>query len=232
MAYREYKGNLFASGAQTLVNTVNCVGVMGKGVALEFRYRFPRMFDEYKRTCEAHLLHPGQILAYRKEYPWILNFVVKNDWRHASRIEWVESCLQKFVESYRRLAITSIALPWIGAMNGRLPWHQVHLLIRSYLSNLPDLSVELIEFDPSSPDPLYQRLITIVSQMTVWEFAAATSLTEYASMRVINSVRGQARSLSEIISSAELGKKSVASLYEFLHSYNSSSPLVAQRSLL
>lgn len=66
MPYREYKGNLFASRAQCLVNTVNCVGVMGKGVALEFRRRFPSMFQEYRRICEAGTLRPGQILPYRK----------------------------------------------------------------------------------------------------------------------------------------------------------------------
>src|SRR5438094_1301502 len=103
MPYREYKGNLFASQAQCLVNTVNCVGVMGKGVALEFRRRFPRMFEEYRRACEAKTLRPGQILPYTKEKPWILNFAVKDDWRYPSKLEWVEGWLHKFVVNYHRL---------------------------------------------------------------------------------------------------------------------------------
>lgn len=65
MSYREIEGNLFASGAQALVNTVNCVGFMGKGVALEFRRRFPAMFDEYHRACVEGRLRPGQILPFR-----------------------------------------------------------------------------------------------------------------------------------------------------------------------
>ncbi len=120
--------------AQCLVNTVNCVGVMGKGVALEFRRRFPAMFEEYHRICDAGTLRPGQILPYRKGQPWILNFAVKDDWKHPSKIEWVESCLNKFVASYRKLEIRSVAMPWLGAMNGRLEWNQVHSLIHSYLS--------------------------------------------------------------------------------------------------
>ena len=144
MPYREYRGNLFASRAKCLVNTVNCVGVMGKGVALEFRRRFPAMFEDYKRTCKAGELRPGQILPYRKGHPWVLNFAVKDDWKHPSKLEWVESCLAKFVARYRRLGIDSVALPWLGAMNGRLEWESVHSLICAYLSNLDDLNVEVV----------------------------------------------------------------------------------------
>src|SRR5438876_270663 len=97
MPLKEYKGNLFNSSAQTLVNTVNCVGIMGKGVALEFRRRFPEMFETYRQMCEQGLVKPGQILPYKKGSPWILNFAVKNDWKHPSRMEWVESCLERFV---------------------------------------------------------------------------------------------------------------------------------------
>lgn len=121
MTFVERKGNLFNSTAQTLVNTVNCVGIMGKGVALEFRLRFPDMFEAYRKVCERGTLHPGQVLPYRKGSPWVLNFAVKNDWKHPSRLEWVKECLERFVENYRWLGITSVAFPWIGAMNGGLP---------------------------------------------------------------------------------------------------------------
>jgi hypothetical protein len=207
---------------------------MGKGVALEFRYRFPRMFDDYKRVCDAGMLRPGQIFPYRKERPWILNFAVKNDWRHPSKLDWVESCLQKFAESYHRLGITSVALPWIGAMNGQLPWQDVHSLIKSYLS-VTDLNVELIEFDPSAPDPLYDNLIRRISNMTPTEFAHVTHIREAVSANIINAVRhGDARSLSEVISFGKLGKKSIAHLYDFLRSsYSSAStPPVLQTGLL
>src|SRR5437588_12069599 len=107
----ELKGNLFNSTAQTLVNTVNCVGVMGKGIALEFRLRFPEMFETYRKVCEDRKLRPGQILPYRKAHPWILNFAVKDDWKHPSRLEWVEACLERFAANYRQLGITSVAFP-------------------------------------------------------------------------------------------------------------------------
>src|SRR5262249_11033673 len=154
----ELKGNLFNSTAQTIVNTVNCVGVMGKGVALEFRRRFPDMFEAYRKVCEDRKLRPGQILPYQVGQPWILNLGVKDDWKHPSRLAWVEACLEEFVANYHQLGITSVAFPWIGAMNGGLPWEKVHNLMRSYLRPLQDIDIEIIEFDPDVPDPLFVRL--------------------------------------------------------------------------
>ena len=217
MSYREYKGNLFASNAQALVNTVNCVGVMGKGVALEFRRRFPQMFEEYRQICDARMLRPGQIWPYRKGKPWVLNFAVKDDWKHPSRLEWVESCLQKFADSYRKLGIRSVAMPWIGAMNGRLPWEQVHAMMRDYLRNLPDVDIEVVEFDPAAKDPLFETLRHTVDSMSVDEFKRRADVTESAATTIVSAVnRGRARSLAEVCSLEGLGKKSVDNLYLFL----------------
>lgn len=82
--YRE-KGNIFNSKAMAVVNTVNCVGAMGKGIALDFKLRFPEMFKEYQRICFQHLLKPGQILPYTKSRPIILNFAIKDDWKTHQR---------------------------------------------------------------------------------------------------------------------------------------------------
>lgn len=95
MAYKEVKGNIFNSDAMAVVNTVNCVGAMGKGIALDFKLRFPEMFKEYQKICFKHILKPGQILPYRKSKPIILNFAIKDDWKDPSKVEWVEETLQK-----------------------------------------------------------------------------------------------------------------------------------------
>jgi O-acetyl-ADP-ribose deacetylase (regulator of RNase III) len=217
MPYREYRGNIFASNAQVLVNTVNCVGVMGKGVALEFRRRFPAMFEEYQRVCAARTLMPGQILPYRKGRPWVLNFAVKNDWRHPSRMEWVESCLRKFVESYSRLGIRSVAMPWIGAMNGKLPWDAVHALMRSYLGSLTDLDVEVVEFDPGAADPLFEPLRIAAGKVTPPEFAHEAGVTESAATLILKAVRtGEASNLAAVAMLDRLGGKTVDRLYAFL----------------
>ena len=143
MAYIEKKGNLFNSNAMAIVNTVNCVGAMGKGIALDFKLRYPEMFKEYQKICFKHILKPGQILPYTKSTPIILNFAIKDDWKDPSRVEWIEQTLQKFVDNYHSMGITSVAFPWMGAMNGGLPFETIQSLTRKYLLGLNDIEIEL-----------------------------------------------------------------------------------------
>lgn len=167
MSYIEKKGNIFNSSAQALVNTVNCVGAMGKGIALEFKLRYPEMFKEYQRVCFRHMLKPGQILPYTKSSPIILNFAVKDDWKDPSRVEWIEETLQKFVAKYHSMGISSVAFPWMGAMNGGLPFETIRSLTRKHLSDLKDIDVEVYEFDPDVPCALYKTLEKIVVEKPI-----------------------------------------------------------------
>ena len=111
-------GDLFESKAQTIVNTVNCVGAMGKGIALEYKKRYPDMYEKYRELCEKKLLNIGQLWIYKSANKWILNFPTKLDWRNPSKIEYLESGLNKFVIEYKQKGITSIAFPLLGASNG------------------------------------------------------------------------------------------------------------------
>lgn len=163
MSYKETKGNIFNSQAMAIVNTVNCVGAMGKGIALDFKLRYPEMFKEYQKICFRHMLKPGQILPYTKSSPIILNFAIKDDWKDPSRVEWIEETLQKFVANYHTMGITSVAFPWMGAMNGGLPFEIIQSLTRKYLSELDDIDVEVYDFDPNVPCALYNSLRHIVS---------------------------------------------------------------------
>ena len=167
MAYKEISGNIFNTKAMAVVNTVNCVGAMGKGIALDFKLRFPEMFKEYQRICFQHLLKPGQILPYKKSNPIILNFAIKDDWKDPSKVEWIEETLQKFVDNYKKLGISSIAFPWMGAMNGGLPIEIIKDLTRKYLSKLEDIDIEVYEFDPNIPCELYNSLENIVVKKNV-----------------------------------------------------------------
>lgn len=165
MAYKELTGNIFNTKAMAVVNTVNCVGAMGKGIALDFKLRYPEMFKDYQRICFQHILKPGQILPYRKSSPIILNFAIKDDWKDPSRIEWVEETLQKFVANYRAMGITSVAFPWMGAMNGGIPVEIIKRLMRKYLSSLPDdIDVEVYDFDPHTPCHLFKALEDVISK--------------------------------------------------------------------
>lgn len=162
MSYIEKKGNIFNSKAMAIVNTVNCVGAMGKGIALEYKLRYPEMFNEYQKICFENKLRPGQILPYRKSIPWILNFAIKDDWKDPSREEWIDETLSKFRHSYKQLGITSVAFPWMGAMNGGLPIETIKSLTRKYLQDLDDIEIEIYEFDSTASDPLFEELKLIL----------------------------------------------------------------------
>lgn len=152
------KGNIFNSKAQTIVNTVNCVGVMGKGIALVFKLRYPKMFDEYAGLCKKHMISPGKLWIYKgePEAPWVLNFPTKFHWKYPSKIEYIESGLQKFVDTYKEKGITSIAFPMLGTHNGGLDKEEVRSLMERYL-NKCDIPIEIYDYDPSAPDDLFDE---------------------------------------------------------------------------
>lgn len=132
------KGDIFQSPAQVLVNTVNTVGVMGKGIALEFKKLFPEMFAEYRSLCETGQFQVGNLWLYKSPNKWILNFPTKRHWRQPSQMEYIEAGLEKFVNSYAQMGIHSIAFPPLGCGNGQLDFEtQVQPVMEKYLRNLP-----------------------------------------------------------------------------------------------
>lgn len=123
-------GDLFAGEAQTLVNTINCVGVMGKGVALEFKKRWPAMFDDYQRRCALKQVRLGQPYLYCDlSGVTIVNFPTKGHWRSPSRVADIESGLDHLLEHAEAWGIRSLALPPLGCGNGGLEWSEVGPLI-------------------------------------------------------------------------------------------------------
>ncbi len=144
---RYEKGSLLDSSAQTLVNTVNCVGVMGKGIALEFKRRYPEMFVEYARMCERHQVVPGVPVCHEAKGKLIVNFPTKDHWKARSRLSDIEHGLQLLRKSYRAWNITSIAVPPLGCGNGGLEWSDVRPLIEKYLGDLP---IEVSVYSPGS----------------------------------------------------------------------------------
>lgn len=131
-------GDLFRSPAQVLVNTVNVVGVMGKGVAKEFKRLYPEMFRKYRQLCDQHRFTIGQLFLYKTPHKWVLNFPTKMDWRNPSRPEYIEEGLKKLVSTYADVGIHSIAMPLLGCGNGELDWQNtVRPLVERYLARLP-----------------------------------------------------------------------------------------------
>ncbi len=138
-------GNLFNSPMQTLVNTVNCQGVMGKGIALEFKKKYPKMFAEYRKLCEKNEVLPGVPYIYESSNgKQVLNFPTKKEYRKPSKLVWIEEGLDTLVANYQAWNITSIALPPLGCGNGKLDWRVVRALMIKKLGHLP-IKVEIYQ---------------------------------------------------------------------------------------
>ncbi len=120
------RGDLFGSDAQTLVNPINCVGVMGKGIALQFKKRFPDMFTEYARRCRGREVRLGEPYLWAPlVLPWVLNFPTKDRWRSASNLEDIVDRLDYLQERYEDWGIESLAVPALGCGAGQLHWKVV-----------------------------------------------------------------------------------------------------------
>lgn len=153
------KGNIFSSDKQTIVNTINCVGVMGKGVALGFKLRYPDMYEKYKEFCKNKQITIGKLWLYRRpqqDSKWVLNFPTKFHWKYPSKMEYLEAGLQKFVETYQEKGITSIAFPLLGTHNGGLDKNDVLNIMHFYL-NKCSIPIEIYDYDPKAPDELYKQ---------------------------------------------------------------------------
>lgn len=136
-------GNILESKAQTLTNTVNCVGVMGKGIALEFKNRFPGMFKDYEQRCRRGEVVLGKPYLYKSLLPpWVLNFPTKGHWRSVSNLQDIVRGLEYLLKHYKEWGITSIAVPPLGCGNGQLEWRIVGPTLYRYLRKL-DIPVEL-----------------------------------------------------------------------------------------
>lgn len=157
----ETRGNLLSADAEALVNTVNCVGVMGKGVALQFKQAYPEMARAYAKACEREELQPGRTLVWHtgqlKNPRCIINFPTKKHWIGKSRYEYIESGLEALVEQVRSLGIRSIAVPPLGCGNGGLDWAKVRPMIERAFSSVPDVRVLL--YAPAGAPQTAERIV-------------------------------------------------------------------------
>ncbi len=161
------KGDLLKADADALVNTVNCVGVMGKGIALQFKMAFPENFKQYYKACQNKKVRIGRMFItkqlFRPEY--IINFPTKDHWKEKSKLEYISRGLTDLKEKIKDLKIDSIAIPPLGAGLGGLNWPDVKNLIIKELAELED--VKIILYEPSgSPAPEEIRVRTKKPEMT------------------------------------------------------------------
>ena len=145
-------GDISRADAVAIVNAVNCVGIMGRGVALQIKKKFPRNFKAYKTACERGEVQPGKMFVFETNMftnpKYIVNFPTKRHWRNKSRMEDIETGLEALVDIVRRYKIRSIAIPALGCGNGGLDWSEIRPRIETALRTIPNLQVTI--FGPDS----------------------------------------------------------------------------------
>lgn len=150
MSINLVQGNLLKQDdVDAIVNTVNCVGVMGKGIALQFKNKWPDNYAQYEDACKEKRVKTGHMFVYDSgglvKPNYIINFPTKDHWRGNSKVEYIQDGLQDLVTQIKRLDIKSIAIPPLGCGNGGLEWAAVRPLIEQAFSNIPEVDVRLFE---------------------------------------------------------------------------------------
>jgi O-acetyl-ADP-ribose deacetylase (regulator of RNase III) len=177
-------GDILGAEAEALVNTVNCVGIMGRGIALQFKQVFPANFKAYAAACKREEVQPGRMFVFdtgELTFPrYILNFPTKRHWRGKSRIEDVKTGLVALVEEVRARGIRSIAIPPLGSGLGGLDWSQVRPLIEQAFVALPDVEVQIFEPVGAPADSRANRS-TDVPKMTAGRAALVALMRRYLS---------------------------------------------------
>lgn len=212
-----FRGNLFTSKCQTLVNTVNCVGIMGAGIALEFRYRYPKMYERYVELCQQRQIQIGKLWLYTGEpnRRFVLNFPTKNDWKYESKPEYLQKGLQKFLETYKEKGITSVAFPLLGADKGGLDPEFSREIMERYLS-LCDIPVEIYQFDPYAQDDLIDIAYDVFTRGKTPDIAKRTGIDTktITKIRKVLESNNNVNSLNQLSKIKGIGEATMEKCYE------------------
>lgn len=218
MAIKHIKGNIFSSKCQTLVNTVNCMGVMGKGIALVHKLRYPEMYLEYREHCKNKLIKIGSLWLYTKKEnaPWILSFPTKFHWKYPSKIEWIEQGLQKFVETYDKKGINSIAFPLLGTHNGSLETNVVNELMERYLSKC-SIDIEIYDYDPNAIDDLFTSFKIKWLSLDEMTIKAETGIQPQYAKKISDIIQnGEINSMIALANYHGIGEKTLEKAFNYV----------------
>lgn len=140
------RGDIFKiPGVSSYAHGCNCAGAMGKGIALQFKYKYPRMYAEYHRLCEEHLFGPGDVFDYNYGGGHVYNLGTQVTWRTKARLEYIEKSVAKMLELAVRENVMKIALPAIGAGLGGLKWDDVKEVLHKVSADYPDIELYVVE---------------------------------------------------------------------------------------
>lgn len=147
--FKYVSGNILESSAECLVNTVNCEGFMGKGIAYQFKLRFPENNNDYVKACRSNKLTIGKIHTFKEDEKMIINFPTKDRWREKSKVEYIHEGMKEVIKYISNHGIKSIAIPPLGCGNGGLQWAEIKPLIISFLEPIQD-NLDIYIYEPNN----------------------------------------------------------------------------------
>ena len=215
----EKTGNIFTTKCQTIVNTVNCVGVMGAGIAYEFRLRENDMFSKYQELCKNKNLDIGILWIYRAQNFNILNFPTKYHWKFPSKKEYLERGLQKFIDTYKQKGVSSIAFPLLGADRGGISPDESLQIMTKYLAKC-DIDVEIWHFDPTAKDDLYEEFKAILQNIDNDTIKKESKIRVDIVKKIREALENpNINSLSGLLRVKGVGDKSLEKLFIYIKNY-------------
>lgn len=210
------KATVFNTPSQAIVNTVNCLGVMGAGLALEFKLRYPQMYEDYRQKCQQKQVKTGALSTYKTEDNLlIINFPTKFNWRYPSKMEWLEEGLKYFTQHYQSWGIKSVAFPKLGCEHGGLDWQNVKVLMEKYLTNLQDLDVYICldsEFEPQGAEKV---MLELLNQTKLW--IEGLKINANISQKIIANLP-RIKRFRHLQKTSGIGKETYQKLFQFLYS--------------
>ena len=214
MSVEVIEGNIFTSKCQTLVNTINCVGVMGAGIALECRLRYPEMYTKYVDLCNKHQISIGLLWIYKSQEKWILNFPTKKDWKHPSKEKYLNAGLEKFISTYESRKIKSIAFPLLGADKGGIDQERSLEIMLSHLEKLP-IDIEIYRYRKTAKDDIYENTRDWLLSQDIESITTTTKLKKIYVERVVNAMQGdEIYQLNQLAQIKGIGIKTLEKLFK------------------
>lgn len=232
MSLKIITGNIFTTNCQTIVNAINCVGVMGAGIALECRLRYPDMHERYIELCNENLINIGLLWIYKSPGKWILNFPTKKHWKYPSKKEYLHSGLKNFVSTYKERGVESIAFPLLGADKGGIPQEESLSIIQHYLEPL-DMEVEIYRYSSSANDELYETMKKWLLSQDIEYISQLTRIRKCYVANLLDAMQSkEIHQLNQLGKTKGVGIKTLEKIFNFAQNSLNNDALKAKQQIL
>lgn len=212
-----FEGTVFNTDAGAIVNTVNCEGYMGAGIALEYSLRYPEMYQDYQKKCKEKKIKTGFVDYYLYNNITIVNFPTKNLYKFPSNIRWIKEGLINFVETYKNYNITSVAFPKLGTSNGGLNWEEVKNIMEYYLKDI-DAKVYICLDKIKEPAGKEKQMLDSINKISIQEISHYVKLTEKQKLSLQKHIPYQR--FWQISQTQSIGKTTYKNLFKHFYEQN------------